>query len=587
MNKYKNAILESLKSKGINIPLDESEVAKDIYSDQEWGKIKDKIITQYTNLEDVLVLLKQYEKEKHGFFKRPPETSFQEIFSKITGKSVDKVLTSSKKFLRFQEPLVFYAAYASIKSSDKKSRYKYSQFDEDGKKLKNHIFKDLETISIDYDKEVQVPKYIQGIFEDGENIVLALFLKDQYGRPFVQAFSDKESSIEDFFEWVDKIIVENNFLKGKTMSPNMNFVKPGEKNWPDVVLKDKIKKDLQENIFDAFKKNNIFKANGIKSKTGFALVGPPGTGKTTVFKILCSQLKKEGVSSILATAGNIYSVHDIRDIYDLANFLSPCIVIMEDIDVWARDRAFSGAGNQFLNELMNCLDGVIQLENVVTGISSNMPESLEKALINRPGRIDYKFYLGPPDRKGQALVIKRCFNFAKVNPKDVEELIDNGEFDKLTHCQIEGAMERSIKIAISKGNYNKNTLEANVEKEDLLSALADFRSEVDINGNFIGEDIIYESIYNEPFLINEVSDYQKNKRIKTEIELNYSGKINWHEKITKDKDLCDFIEKFVQEDRNLRRAGIDPDTVENALILLNSKKNIPFNQIVIALTGGN
>ncbi len=72
---------------------------------------------------------------------------------------------------------------------------------------------------------------------------------------------------------------------------------------------------------------------------------------------------------------------------DMARSLQPAMVVLEDVDLVAMDRAYYHA-NPLLFELLNQMDGLAEDADVVFVLTTNRPEGLESALAQRPGRVD-------------------------------------------------------------------------------------------------------------------------------------------------------------------------------------------------------
>ncbi len=114
------------------------------------------------------------------------------------------------------------------------------------------------------------------------------------------------------------------------------------------------------------------------------------TGKTTIGRIICNKAKDSTViwitpESIVENTGRI--LNSIKQLYKLADFVSPCVIILEDLDLFAQSRE-KGVGNLELGSLMNILDGVNTITNAVTLGTTNRLDCIEAALKNRPGRFD-------------------------------------------------------------------------------------------------------------------------------------------------------------------------------------------------------
>jgi ATP-dependent 26S proteasome regulatory subunit len=83
-------------------------------------------------------------------------------------------------------------------------------------------------------------------------------------------------------------------------------------------------------------------------------------------------------------------------LYKLADFVSPSVIILEDLDLFSNDRE-RGGDMLGLGSLMNVLDGVNSIYNAVTLGTTNRLETIEKALTNRPGRFDRIVEISPLD----------------------------------------------------------------------------------------------------------------------------------------------------------------------------------------------
>jgi chaperone BCS1 len=158
---------------------------------------------------------------------------------------------------------------------------------------------------------------------------------------------------------------------------------------------------------------------GIPYHRGYLLYGPPGTGKTSL------------VSALAAHFGlSIYTV-DLADFTDRSLMTAVdevpanSILLFEDIDCMqtgrSRDEAKSGDGQNnaaanakdapsrvTLSGLLNVLDGFHAPTGVLFVMTTNHVEKLDQALL-RPGRIDYKIYLGKASDYQKVELYRRFF----------------------------------------------------------------------------------------------------------------------------------------------------------------------------------
>lgn len=132
---------------------------------------------------------------------------------------------------------------------------------------------------------------------------------------------------------------------------------------------------------------------GIPYRRGYALFGPPGTGKTSLIHAVASHFKY-----------NIYVINLLQcsSDTDLAQALEEVpensIVAIEDIDgvFKGRELVTKAVSSCTFSGILNALDGLATTDNRLLFITSNHAEHLDPALL-RPGRIDFKMVLDYAD----------------------------------------------------------------------------------------------------------------------------------------------------------------------------------------------
>ncbi len=143
-------------------------------------------------------------------------------------------------------------------------------------------------------------------------------------------------------------------------------------------------------------------AAGQHLKRGILLYGPPGTGKTHTVRHLIGAA--EGATVILLSGSQMRYVGEAANI---ARAHQPAIVVIEDCDLIAEDRDYGpdGGSSPLLFTLLDAMDGLDADADVVFLLTTNRAEALERALAQRPGRVDLAVEVPLPDETARRRLI--------------------------------------------------------------------------------------------------------------------------------------------------------------------------------------
>jgi DNA replication protein DnaC len=187
----------------------------------------------------------------------------------------------------------------------------------------------------------------------------------------------------------------------------------------EVVLPAKTLELLERNVHEFIQQREALRGMNMTLKKGLLFYGPPGTGKTHTIRYLASQLP--GHTTFLITAEQ---VGKLSQYLQFARFLQPAIVVIEDVDLIARDRRRQGACEEvLLNQLLNEMDGLREESEILFILTSNRPEDLEAALASRPGRIDQAIEFPLPDEPGRAQLLQLYSGNLKMTKTLIKEVV--------------------------------------------------------------------------------------------------------------------------------------------------------------------
>ena len=179
----------------------------------------------------------------------------------------------------------------------------------------------------------------------------------------------------------------------------------------DVAGQDEAKESLQE-IIDFLHNPQKYTEIGAKLPKGALLVGSPGTGKTLIAKAVAGEANVPFFSISGSDFVEMFvgmGASRVRDLFQQAAKVAPCIIFIDEIDAVGRSRDSKFGGNdereQTLNQLLSEIDGFDSNKGIVCLAATNRPEVLDKALL-RPGRFDRRIIVDRPNLQGRLDTLK-------------------------------------------------------------------------------------------------------------------------------------------------------------------------------------
>ena len=144
---------------------------------------------------------------------------------------------------------------------------------------------------------------------------------------------------------------------------------------------------------------DLLNAHGLGARRGVLLCGPPGTGKSAVSAVVAAEVVGEfTVIYVEAKAGAVLLTAVVEEAQRLGG---PVLLVLEDVDLWCRDRATDGGG---LSELLQAMD-IEPQARILTLASTNDAATLDKAAV-RTGRFDAVVEVGYPTRGDSARILQ-------------------------------------------------------------------------------------------------------------------------------------------------------------------------------------
>jgi len=235
---------------------------------------------------------------------------------------------------------------------------------------------------------------------------------------------------QDLFRQLEQAISEGRSYRGRIISLEAHHHPMGggssvkvhrlaKVNREDVILPRRTLATLDRNVAGFMAAREALKDMRFQARKGLLFYGPPGTGKTHTIHYLASQLPNH--TTLLVTAEQ---VGVIGEYFRLARFLQPSLMVIEDVDLIARERTQMRTPGEevLLNRLLNEMDGLQEDSEVLFILTTNRPDQIEPALVSRPGRIDQAIEFPLPDEEGRTKLTKLYARDLQV-PDNLRELI--------------------------------------------------------------------------------------------------------------------------------------------------------------------
>lgn len=171
---------------------------------------------------------------------------------------------------------------------------------------------------------------------------------------------------------------------------------------------------IAENFWNSekdYKEGNDFIHGGSKYRTGVLLWGPPGSGKSSIIKILSKKLVEAG-GTVFYASGNPSTVSSFLESFARIEKNRKSIVILEDLDSLIQQYGEA--------TYLEMLDSAKTIDNVFFIATTNYPEKLDARIYNRPGRLSHIIKVGLPGPKAREAYLKAILK----DYRDVEYIVE-------------------------------------------------------------------------------------------------------------------------------------------------------------------
>lgn len=170
----------------------------------------------------------------------------------------------------------------------------------------------------------------------------------------------------------------------------------------ELVLPESVWQEVDDNVTRVFDRAEVLQRAGLGLNRGVMLVGPPGTGKTALTRVLAAEHAGDVTVAYVTPAA---LQRALVDVYQLGSDLAPSLVVLEDIDLVAGPRDRAGP-SQALAALLGAIDGAMSAHTgVVTLATANDASRLDEAA-TRAARFDRIVELPPPPLEARRRILE-------------------------------------------------------------------------------------------------------------------------------------------------------------------------------------
>lgn len=395
------------------------------------------------------------------------DTDWEADVIEFFGVDETKLISIETKFPMYQQSQ---ACYAINKFLEKKTKViKIVSYEGEMRSAPNYQ-------EIEVKRETTMPLLVRAwVFTKWRKTKLVVYIQfnGNYAEFSIFGIKKKNKVIHEFSSEVKKWMKINNFFRGERLEylpyARIGFLDYNKNiDWEAVILPKELKDDVVLNIIFPLSNEKLCIRHNIPWRRGVLLTGIAGTGKTQLARVLCNALDNK-VTMIWASPKALHDVEKVKLLFDASRYFAPTLLIIEDIDFVGKSRDY--VTDPIVGELLTQLDGNAPNHGLFVIATSNRPELLDKALIERPSRFDVKLIFEVPDKEHRLKMVKH-FSIGKQFKEEVTPNMIADMTAGMTGAYIKEVITYGMLLSLKQGK----TI---IEKEHLMKAIRQIKRKLE------------------------------------------------------------------------------------------------------------
>lgn len=245
--------------------------------------------------------------------------------------------------------------------------------------------------------------------------------------------------------------------------------------WDDLIISDDLRIELMA-VVELLKDPRTTAQYGIETPKGILLSGPPGTGKTTLAKVMANIA---GLSFFVLSMDEIVSQwvgqseKNLSLLFRAAEKAAPSVIFIDEVDAIGRGRS-SGQdawAENLLNHLLQLIDGVVNTEGLYIIAATNRADLVDSAL-KRSGRLNKTIEVGLPNPSERHQLFQLFLSKLRLKEDvNIERLVQATQGK--SGADIKEICNQAGMNAFKRESFSGGQRDYLVSKEDLVLAVAE------------------------------------------------------------------------------------------------------------------